>query len=311
MLRRAFTLIELLVVIAIIAILAAILFPVFAQAKLAAKKTQDLSNQKQLGTSLQLYLNDYDDTLPPYRTRNTPNPYAPHPNITGNSVNRVFFNQLVAPYVKNNDIWRSPGNPEAWVNTNPACTVNNDNSQDVGDGCSYGGQNSYGVNNYMFPSGASLASAVRTVGLGASQVVEVANTVLMTNARYYNVLPRYTDRQGIPIIDGWLNGDSSNLNPRDPLSYADARDYYYHYWKYINYGISFSERGVGPDQFYDNSEAAILRIENRAKGLFNNTANVVFADTHAKATNYTKLIDDLIQNPTSSMWDPYKAGVRQ
>ena len=59
--NKAFTLIELLVVIAIIAILAAILFPVFAQAKLAAKKTASLSNIKQLGTAFQIYTNDYDD----------------------------------------------------------------------------------------------------------------------------------------------------------------------------------------------------------------------------------------------------------
>jgi len=62
--KKAFTLIELLVVIAIIAILAAILFPVFAQAKVAAKKTQDLSNQKQVGTAVQIYLADYDDLFP-------------------------------------------------------------------------------------------------------------------------------------------------------------------------------------------------------------------------------------------------------
>ncbi len=60
----AFTLIELLVVIAIIAILAAILFPVFAQAKEAAKKTQCVSNLKQEGTGLVLYANDNDDNLP-------------------------------------------------------------------------------------------------------------------------------------------------------------------------------------------------------------------------------------------------------
>ncbi len=62
--RRAFTLIELLVVIAIIAILAAILFPVFSQAKEAAKKTACLSNTKQMALALYMYATDSDDTLP-------------------------------------------------------------------------------------------------------------------------------------------------------------------------------------------------------------------------------------------------------
>ncbi len=62
-LHRAFTLIELLVVIAIIAILAAILFPVFAQAKAAAKSASCLSNTKQMGLAVQLYLGDNDDRM--------------------------------------------------------------------------------------------------------------------------------------------------------------------------------------------------------------------------------------------------------
>ena len=62
--KKAFTLIELLVVIAIIAILAAILFPVFAQAKAAAKKTQALSNIKQTNLGILIYTNDTDDNFP-------------------------------------------------------------------------------------------------------------------------------------------------------------------------------------------------------------------------------------------------------
>ena len=75
--RRAFTLIELLVVIAIIAILAAILFPVFAQAKLAAKKTSDLSSVKQVTLSTMIYVGDVDDVAPSQNqdANNFPNPW--------------------------------------------------------------------------------------------------------------------------------------------------------------------------------------------------------------------------------------------
>ncbi len=70
--KKAFTLIELLVVIAIIAILAAILFPVFAQAKAAAKKTACLSNAKQLATGFAIYTNDPDWKQHPERHADYP-----------------------------------------------------------------------------------------------------------------------------------------------------------------------------------------------------------------------------------------------
>lgn len=73
--RRGFTLIELLVVIAIIAILAAILFPVFAQAREKARQTQCTSNLKQLGIAMQMYLQDYDDQ---FFTRPGPNSGVPN-----------------------------------------------------------------------------------------------------------------------------------------------------------------------------------------------------------------------------------------
>ena len=72
--RKAFTLIELLVVIAIIAILAAILFPVLAQAREAAKKSQSINNMKQLLLAAQMYLGDNDDKLHRIRNRQAENP---------------------------------------------------------------------------------------------------------------------------------------------------------------------------------------------------------------------------------------------
>ena len=85
--ERGFTLIELLVVIAIIAILAAILFPVFARAREKARQTSCLSNMKQLSLAQLMYAQDYDETL------------------TG----RMMWARLVEPYVKNRQIFGCPG----------------------------------------------------------------------------------------------------------------------------------------------------------------------------------------------------------
>lgn len=106
--RRAFTLIELLVVIAIIAILAAILFPVFAQAREAARKTQCLSNTKQIGTAYMLYLQDYDETFPPHVTERTAPAGTPD-----TAVDRAPFSYKtkLLPYTKNDGIFKCPSAP--------------------------------------------------------------------------------------------------------------------------------------------------------------------------------------------------------
>ena len=100
--RKAFTLIELLVVIAIIAILAAILFPVFAQAKLAAKKTVAISNAKQIALALNMYAGDADDVIMPSYTYNTP-------GINGATNTNKPFDCMMQPYVKSYDFWHTPG----------------------------------------------------------------------------------------------------------------------------------------------------------------------------------------------------------
>ena len=108
--QRAFTLIELLVVIAIIAILAAILFPVFAQAKAAAKQTTCLSNQRQIGIATMMYASDYDDRYMAWA--------ALSPPINGGNTNFMPPEMQTMPYAKNDRIWTCPSDPQRRVNPN-------------------------------------------------------------------------------------------------------------------------------------------------------------------------------------------------
>ncbi len=119
--RRAFTLIELLVVIAIIAILAAILFPVFAQAREKARQTSCMSNLKQQGTATFMYVQDYDETFP-LAIYIGNNAGAPCTNLS--------YHQLI-PYQKNADMEKCPSDisplkvPTALTNLGlpPACPL--------------------------------------------------------------------------------------------------------------------------------------------------------------------------------------------
>jgi prepilin-type N-terminal cleavage/methylation domain-containing protein len=153
--RKAFTLIELLVVIAIIAILAAILFPVFAQAKEAAKKTTAISNAKQLGTSLLLYAADHDDLFPSVYDNSNGNPTV---NCGGDPICSMY------PYIKNLQIWlghRKGSSASNGQGDQPASFVNNGVSR---------GRNSWGYNwGWEIRSGGAILQAERCSDGGAVQ----------------------------------------------------------------------------------------------------------------------------------------------
>lgn len=141
--RRGFTLIELLVVIAIIAILAAILFPVFAKAREKARQTSCLSNMRQLNTAFLSYGQDYDEKLPgmPFGQAKPGGgsywPWELWPTVPAGAPTEGWarvYTVALQPYMKNMQLLQCPSDSE-------------------GDRWSGGGGMSYGYNEYMYNSG--------------------------------------------------------------------------------------------------------------------------------------------------------------
>ena len=174
----AFTLIELLVIIAIIAILAAILFPVFAQARAKARQTTCLSNLKQIGTAWTMYLQDYDETVaPPCITGDAPNDIAllfsyrsgadapcSYPGLIAKPTDD-FNRGILQTYIRNRQVLVCPDAPA------PAPVL------------------SYGYN-VIYLSEVGSTGEIQSRGVSQSQIEIPAETVVLTDAMWY--LSAYT-----------------------------------------------------------------------------------------------------------------------
>jgi prepilin-type N-terminal cleavage/methylation domain-containing protein len=147
--QNAFTLIELLVVIAIIAVLAAILFPVFAQARAKARQVTCVRNEKQLATGILLYVQDYDDTLPPVAIL----PSGDREDEDKEEEKEDLWITLIYPYTKSNEIRHCP---EDTRNT----------------------ENSYGLNERIFADFAD-ADEHETATISLSALQHPAETVML------------------------------------------------------------------------------------------------------------------------------------
>jgi prepilin-type N-terminal cleavage/methylation domain-containing protein/prepilin-type processing-associated H-X9-DG protein len=219
--KRGFTLIELLVVIAIIAILAAILFPVFAQAKAAAKTTATLSNSKQLMTSALIYSNDYDDMTVYLDGNGDPQ--------EGQPGHRLYAVQRLHPYTKNNDIFYdttvTSGDLPHSMQGAP------DDPQDWGDWVLYHNIsfNAWGLFGYLDPS-----SGVYQVSRSLSSQEAISQRAATITSvypgydaygwysllNYYAMQPNYADP-----LDFWRNeiyGASKRHRQGVVVSYADG-----------------------------------------------------------------------------------------
>lgn len=206
--RRGFTLIELLVVIAIIAILAAILFPVFAKAREKARQTSCLNNVKQIGTAFRMYVQDYDESWP----LNAYTLPAAGAGTTSNGTTELWFHTLL-PYVKNTQVFQCPS-ANTWVAMPPGT----------------GGRPAYSsASGYGWPAwhvGTTQYTLLH--GVSDSQILDQVNTLCLADSYgYYRVTgqqdglyneqkldARHNDGVNCGFCDGhskWMKVDALNF----------------------------------------------------------------------------------------------------
>ena len=170
-----FTLIELLVVIAIIALLAAILFPVFAQAREKARETTCVSNLRQIGMAVRMYVQDADETFPIFHAYNT--------NPPGDAAGHLGMETKLSPYAKSRDVFRCPDDSGGPVPENAPHSVDYGGCSDLGDKKdSY--RDCYG-SSYRFTRGA----------FSTIDGVSMQNNVLCTDGSYCPPSGPVTDAQ--------------------------------------------------------------------------------------------------------------------
>ena len=255
---RGFTLIELLVVIAIIAILAAILFPVFAQAREKARTTSCLSNTKQIGLGIMMYSQDYDEVYPTYssfanagRIQNPLNPND-RPGGSAGPGRRPMWQAKIFPYLKSWDIYRCPS--DAAAPTDLIARFHN-----ISYGYNYGYLSKLEVTQDPDPSG----PAQWFSGVSMAAVLQPANIAMVV------------DTGGIGAFGNVGNTLGSMVNPPD----AWPSQHYF-------YGPDTVGWGANCGNYFAGTPGARWANTGGFSWRHNEGGNVCYADGHAK---YTKI----------------------
>ncbi len=245
--NRAFTLIELLVVIAIIAILAAILFPVFAQARERARQISCMSNSKQLATASYMYVQDFDETLMPATNYATPT-----------DVPSRIWPAAMAGYVKNEGVYACP----SAVNVQFAANWALRGWSPIG----------YNAMTSFDPAGVEAPTSVASLAL----LDESARTVLFAETPSGPTVDKYRGYVFDPTL-----GKQNAADPRlsTPLT-ADID---------LVAGSSLGAPLLKP-----------VYCRHFRTGTGMGTANLVFADSHAKAHSANSILGQ--QNGANLIW---------
>jgi prepilin-type N-terminal cleavage/methylation domain-containing protein len=271
--RKAFTLIELLVVIAIIAILAAILFPVFAQAKAAAKKTSALSGVKQTSLGILIYNGDSDDVYPQGSGCGW---YYP---LDGG------WAWDTQPYIKNLPILRDPSdsfgkkNWQSWMNAGNTVSISFvSNGLQAWDGTAWSLFGVMGMDQAKTIQNSRCGGWMGTMVAQSSSITVPAESIMLTT--------RY---------------DSNNLfGQGDMLSGVN-------WWDYTGAGLIPDATQNGQPYMAPGATGNyVVNKDNRFGAVtanYANTAPFVFTDGHAKALNPTTTDPDPVNKPQNNMWN--------
>lgn len=298
--RRAFTLIELLVVIAIIAILAAILFPVFAQAKVAAKKAAMISNAKQIGLAQLMYAGDYDDIFSPVAG------FKPEWSLPS-------FAVLSFPYMKNAGILMDPFTP-AKLSDNPfvlnsqwampprraastACPSDPSDSS----GCAMGVYNPEGRN--------QLTGGQRWIRDGIGGVYKEPGTWIWAAYYYKDNYPSLSQTAIGRIADTVM---VTQANHFDMMWSQDWNpDEAYRYWADAPFNLfGNANMTTGPAGRIGTSgtKAGVYPTSTSEPTVFPEGFNTsVFADGHAKAQTWKAMHGKSVDGPGGSKYVAYAA----
>ena len=290
--HRGFTLIELLVVIAIIAILAAILFPVFAQAKLAAKKTQDLSNVKNVTLGTLIYIGDYDDQFPTATTYQYANGFVPG------------WSTRIAPYLKSLPILRSPtdngqDNPNDPTSNysilGPWLSIAANGLTNFG----YDGSNTFvGV----FSPYLSWAPSSQTT-ISQTAISQPASTIAFALRTNQDFLKNNTD---------WSDRSGGNRADFQPTSVFLTDDLNNSSWSLDGAGFAIAgiiprgtrtkaAVGITPGVYSDATQDPFTK-DGTVSAHYSNQSVFTYTDGHAKTLNPAATNPDPLNQPLANQW---------